>query len=157
MQDYIKNRSVQDSIVVLLLGLALGIHSGYSFFHAKVKAAWIMSPYLFPMLIACFAIGLSYSLFMEGKHQVMKEKNSGIEAAKPAPIKLKKVTVTIAFCLVYYAAMTVITFLPATALFLAAFMWYMGEHRLKVLIPLSLIMPVLLYVIFQLGLNVRLP
>ena len=34
MRNYVKNKSVQDSIAVLGLGLALGIFSVYSFFNS---------------------------------------------------------------------------------------------------------------------------
>lgn len=156
MRDYIKNKSVQDSIAVLALGLALGIFSVYSFFNAKVKAAWIMSPYLFPMLIAVFAICLAYCLFMEGKHQVDAEKAGGA-AAKADPIKLKSVVIVVAVSIIYYILMRVITFIPATALFLAALMWFMGERRWKVLIPVAIIAPLVIYAIFVWGLSVRLP
>ena len=157
MRDYIKNKSVQDSIAVLALGLALGIFSVYSFFNSKVKAAWIMSPYLFPMLIALFAIGLSYCLFMEGKHQVDAQKASGKEAAKAEAIKLKNVVAVVAISIVYYILMRVITFIPATVLFLAALMWFMGERRWKVLIPVAILAPLVIYAIFVWGLSVRLP
>ena len=156
MRDYIKNKSVQDSIVVLGLGLALGIFSIYSFFHSKVKAEWIMSPYLFPMLIAVFAIAMAYCLFMEGKHQVDAER-AGTPAVKGDPIKLKSVVIVVGLSILYYVLMRVITFIPATVLFLAALMWFMGERRWKVLIPVAVLAPLVIYALFALGLNVRLP
>ena len=156
MRDYIKNKSVQDSIVVLGLGLALGIFSIYSFFHSKVKAEWIMSPYLFPMLIALFAIAMAYCLFMEGKHQVDAER-AGAPVAKRDAIKLKSVVIVVGLSILYYVLMRVITFIPATVLFLAALMWFMGERRWKVLIPVAVLAPLVIYALFALGLNVRLP
>ena len=156
MRDYIKNKSVQDSIVVLVLGLALGIFSVYSFFNAKVKAAWIMSPYLFPMLIALFTICMAYCLFMEGKHQVDAEKAGG-QAAAADPIKLKNVVVVVIISVLYYILMRFISFIPATILFLAALMWFMGERRWKVLIPVAVVAPLVIYAIFAWGLSVRLP
>ena len=156
MRDYIKNKSVQDSVVVLGLGLALGIFSIYSFFHSKVKAEWIMSPYLFPMLIALFAIAMAYCLFMEGKHQVDAER-AGAPVAKRDAIKLKSVVIVVGLSILYYVLMRVITFIPATVLFLAALMWFMGERRWKVLIPVAVLAPLVIYALFALGLNVRLP
>ena len=156
MRDYIKNKSVQDSVVVLGLGLALGIFSIYSFFHSKVKAEWIMSPYLFPMLIALFAIAMAYCLFMEGKHQVDAER-AGAPVAKRDSIKLNSVVIVVGLSILYYVLMRVITFIPATVLFLAALMWFMGERRWKVLIPVAVLAPLVIYALFALGLNVRLP
>jgi len=152
-----KNKSVQDSIVVLGLGLALGCFSVYSFFHSKVKAAWIMSPYLFPMLIAVFTICIACCLFMEGKHQVDAQKTSGKEEIKAEPIKLKSVVAVVGISIIYYVLMRVITFIPATALFLAALMWFMGERKLKILIPVAILAPLAIYAIFAWGLSVRLP
>jgi len=157
LEKYIKNKSVQDSIVVLLLGLALGIFSIYSFFHSPVKAAWIMSPYLFPMLISLFTVALAYCLFMEGKHQVDQEEASGKSESKDEPIDLKKVFCIIGLSAAYDFLIPYLTFIPATALFLAALMWFMGERRLKVLVPLAILTPLALYAIFAMGLNVRLP
>ena len=156
MRDYIKNKSVQDSIVVLGLGLALGIFSIYSFFHSKVKAEWIMSPYLFPMLIAVFAIAMAYCLFMEGKHQVDAER-AGTPAVKGDSIKLKSVVIVVGLSILYYVLMRVITFIPATVLFLAALMWFMGERRWKILVLVAVLAPLVIYALFALGLNVRLP
>ena len=156
MRDYIKNKSVQDSVVVLGLGLALGIFSIYSFFHSKVKAEWIMSPYLFPMLIALFAIAMAYCLFMEGKHQVDAER-AGAPVANRDSIKLKSVVIVVGLSVIYYVLMRVITFIPATVLFLAALMWFMGERRWKVLVPVAVLAPLVIYALFALGLNVRLP
>jgi len=157
LREYFKNKSVQDSVVVFALGVALGVFSVYSFLNSKVKAAWIMSPYLFPMLIACFAVGLGYCLFMEGKHQVDADKAAGREAPKAEPIKLKNVVAVVAISIVYYILMRVITFIPATVLFLAALMWFMGERRWKVLIPVAILAPLVIYAIFVWGLSVRLP
>lgn len=154
MRNKLKNKYVQDGLVVLVLGLALGAFSLYNFFFSKVKSSWIMSPYLFPMLISVFAILLGLSLIYEAKRQAEAKDAPEKEGA---PIKLKNVLAVIGLGVIYYALMSFITFIPATVLFLAAMMWFMGERRLKVLIPLAVLVPVVLYVLFDLGLNVRLP
>lgn len=157
MQTYLKNKTVQDSAVVLLLGLALGLYSLYSFFHSKVKAAWIMSPYLFPMLIACFAVGLALCMFLEGKHQVDRELAAGAPAPAEGPIEAKKVLRVVEMSAAYCFLLPILSFVPATALFLYALMSFMGERRWKVRLSLALLIPLALYAMFALGLNVRLP
>lgn len=154
--NYLKNKTVQDGVVVLALGLALGTFSVYSFFHSKVKAAWIMSPYLFPMLIACFAVGLGFCLLLEGKHQMDPEAGSNAPAPKTS-IQLKPVLRVVEMSAAYCFLLPILTFIPTTALFLFALMSFMGENRWKVRLPLAVLTPLALYAIFALGLNVRLP
>lgn len=157
MQNYWKNKTVQDGVVVLALGLGLGLFSLYSFFHSRVKAAWIMSPYLFPMLIACFAVALALCMLLEGKHQVDRETFAGAPAPKAAPIQTKQVLRVVELSIAYYFLLPILTFIPATALFLNALMSFMGEQRWKVRLSLAVLTPLALYAIFTLGLNVRLP
>ena len=65
MRDHLKNKSIQDSIAVFLLGLALGIYSLIRFRSAAVQTRWILSPYLFPLLLSVFAIAATtlFALF----------------------------------------------------------------------------------------------
>lgn len=157
MRNDFKNRSIQDGIVVLMLGIALGIFSVYSFLHSPVKSEWILSPYLFPILLALFAVVLGYCLINEGRGQQKEAADSGVEVSAPAPVNMKKVAAVVAICIAYYALVAVVTFIPATIVFLFCLMWFMGERRWKWLIPLSVVTPLILYVIFAVGLSVRLP
>lgn len=157
MRDYWKNKTVQDSVVVLFLGLALGVYSLVSFHTATVQTAWIMSPYLFPLLLAVFALLLSLSLFAEGSHEVKEARKATEPGAKPAPLALKNVIVVIALSIVYYLLISVIHFIPASILFLAALIWYMGERKYVRIAVISIVMPLILYGLFAKLLNVRLP
>jgi len=109
------------------------------------------------MLLALFATALGYCLIVEGKNQQNKAAHTGTEVSVPAPISVKKVASVITICIAYYALVAVVTFIPATIVFLFCLMWFMGERRWKLLIPLSIITPLILYVIFAIGLSVRLP
>ena len=156
MREYIKNKNVQDSIVVLVLGLALGAYSLISFYTATVQTRWIMSPYLFPLLLSAFAILLSVSLFGEGRYEVSQAR-AGAAPAKPAALKLKNVLVVVLLGVAYYILTSLIHFIPASVIFLAALIWFMGERRWWLIAAVAVVMPLILYALFGLGLSVRLP
>jgi len=157
LNKYLKNRSVQDGGVVFLLGAALMVWSFYMKHHAAVQTEWMMSPYLFPIIVSCFALALGLALMFAGKGEVDKAAREGAEEKAAAPIHLKKVFGAILIAIVYYFLMEYLTFLPSTALFLAALMWYMGERRWKVIVPVAILAPLVLFAIFKFGLSVRLP
>lgn len=157
MRNYLKNKFMQDGLAVLILGLALGGFSLYSASASSAQCAWILSPYLFPMLISIFAILLGLSLMYEAKRQEAGKALPEPSAETAAPVRLKPVLAVIGLGGLYYVLLSVIPFCPATALFLAAMMWFLGERRAKILIPLALLVPVVLYALFSVGLNVRLP
>lgn len=157
MHNSLKNKYMQDGLAVLALGLALGAFSLYSFFTSSVKSAWIMSPYLFPMLVSIFAILLGLSLMYEARRQRLGKGASADDSSADTPVRLKNVLAVIAMGIAYYVLMSLITFIPATMLFLAAMMWFMGERRVKLLVPLVVLVPLVLYALFAMGLNVRLP
>ena len=156
MREYLKNKNVQDSIVVFLLGLALGIYSLVSFYTARVQTKWIMSPYLFPLLLSVLTILLSVSLFAEGRYEVAQAR-SGEVKAKSAPLKLKNVLVVVLMGIAYYVLISLIHFIPATIIFLAAMICFLGERRWWLIAIIAVAMPFILYALFQLALGVRLP
>lgn len=153
-----KNKSVQDSAVTLLCGAALAFYSLYRFYTAKVQTGWIMSPYLFPLLISVFALALAVSLFFEGRFEVRSAREQAEPAAETGPkINLGRAAVLVLICIAYFVLVSYIKFIPSTILFLAGLTWYLGERRKLVLILVPLITPFVLYVIFDVLLNVRLP
>ncbi len=156
MHDYLKNKNVQDSIVVLLLGLALGVYSLISFYTATVQTRWIMSPYLFPLLLSAFAILLSVSLFGEGRYEVSQAR-AGVVPDKPGRLMLGKVLVVVLMGVAYYVLLSLIRFIPASVIFLAALIRYLGERRWWMIAAVAIGTPLVLYALFGLALNVRLP
>lgn len=154
MSERLKNHKIQESILILFLGTALAVYSLYSFHTAAVQTSWIMSPYLFPLLLAVFTILIALSLLLEGIHECGAA--AGKETA-PGAFQLKSVAVVMLLCVVYAALLPYLNFVIATMLFLAAFIWYLGERRIWLVALISIVMPVLLYLIFAVGLSVRLP
>jgi hypothetical protein len=158
LHEYLKNKSVQDSIVALALGIALGVYSLYSYQSAVVRTDWIMSPYLFPLLLATFAVAIAFSLFMEGRFEVVtareKEGKTDVSVAR---MDIKKLLCVIGLGIAYVILINFITFIPASVLYLAAMIWLLGERRIWMVAAISVGMPLLLYVLFAVLLNVRLP
>ena len=62
MRDHLNNKTVREGLAVLTAGLALGVYSIISFRRSAVQTAWILSPWLFPMLLAVFAAALGAAL-----------------------------------------------------------------------------------------------
>lgn len=146
----LKRRKAQDAMAMLLLGAALTVHCAVQWRTAKVKAPWIMSPYLFPTVLGGAAVLLGLSLL---KTAAAEQREEG----PAAPIRLREVLAVLALSILYDILMTRIGFLPATALYLLAMIAFLGERRPLVLVPVAALTPLALYVIFKLGLGVRLP
>ena len=153
MSERLKNQKFQEGLVVLLLGIALGGYSLYMFRTAAVKTSWIMSPYLFPLLLSVFTILVSLSLLLEAIHEMRTTAGSGGKGK----MNLKSVAVVMLLCIAYAALLPHLGFILTSMLFLAAFIWFLGERRIWLVAAISLVMPLLLYGIFGVLLSVRLP
>ena len=152
MKKYLQNSNIQDGVVVFVLGLALFCYSMYS--HATgIPVEWKMSPYLFPCLLSVFAVLLAVSLLADGYHEI----RSGEGSAGKAPVNLLRVAVIVALALAYYFLLPVLTFIPATILFLAVFISYLGERRWWLTALISVAAAGILYFLFGVCLNVMLP
>ncbi len=68
-----------------------------------------------------------------------------------------KVVFFIVSCSVYLAVLTRLGFIPSTALFIAAVSWFLGVRKMKTLIGVAVIVPLVLYLLFQVLLEVPLP
>ena len=155
MRGGLKNKTIQDGAAVLLAGLALGVYSLVSFRRAAVQTAWILSPWLFPMLLAVFAALLGAALL--GGCRGTAERRDEQRAGKPDGRRARRVFITALMAAAYCALLPLIRFLPATALFLAAMMLFLGERRWWVIAAVAVAAPLVLYALFALGLGVRLP
>lgn len=153
MSEQLKNQKFREGLVILLLGIALGVYSLYQFYTAAVKTSWIMSPYLFPLLLSAFTVLVSLSLLLEAVHELRaaaKEDGKG-------KMSLKNVAVVMLLCIAYAVLLPHLGFIFASMLFLAALIWFLGERKIWLLAAISVVMPLLLYVIFGVLLSVRLP
>lgn len=173
MKKYLKNKNIQDAIVVLGLGIALLIYSLYMQSHARVRTDWSMSPYLFPLLLASLTILMSFSLFADGRYEIRhsdkKEEEKGVslsdftddsaeaDKSKEGRKNLLKAGAVVLFSVAYMYLVNLVHFIPATIVFLAALIWFLGEKKWWKIALIAVLMPLALYAIFALGLSVRLP
>ena len=147
---HLKHPKFREGLLILCLGLILGIYSVCSFRTAVVQTSWIMSPYLFPLFLSVLTVLISLSLLWEGMREC------GTEHASHRP-KVKQTGIVLLLCILYAALLPHLSFLPATILFLAVLIRYLGEKRLRIVVPVAVFTPLLLYLIFAVGLSVRLP
>ncbi len=145
MRSLLNNQNRRDSAAVLLAGLTLGGWSLYRLHSAAVKTAWILSPWLFPLLLSVMALLLAAALWTE------KEENKRQERAWRLPLAVLLISAA------YAALLPLLRFLPASALYLAALLRLLGERRWWLIALIAVLLPLLLYALFGLGLQVRLP
>ena len=154
MRKHLKNKCIQDGAFLLLAGLALGAYCLIRQADPTVKRDLLLSPWLFPLLLAAFAVLLGLSLLAEGRRELRRE---NVTPAPPAPHDLGRLAAVLLSGLAYAALLPLLRFLPATALYLAAAMLLLGERRAWLIAVLALSVPPALYALFALALNVRLP
>ena len=153
VREQLKNKTFREGLAVLAAGLALGAYSLVSFRRSAVQTAWILSPWLFPMLLAVFAALLGAALLSGG----LRETDGNRDAGKPDGRRALRVLAAALMVAAYCALLPLIRFLPATALFLAGMMLFLGERRWWVIAAVAVAAPLVLYALFALGLGVRLP
>lgn len=156
MREQLKNKTFREGLAVLAAGLALGAYSLISFRRSAVQTAWILSPWLFPMLLAAFAAALGAALLGGGLRETAEPRDEQ-SADKPDGRRALRVLAVTLMVAAYCALLPFIRFLPATALFLAGMMLFLGERRWWVIAAVAVAAPLVLYALFALFLGVRLP
>ena len=156
MREQLKNKTFREGLAVLAAGLALGAYSLISFRRSAVQTAWILSPWLFPMLLAVLAAALGAALLGGGCRETAESRDAARAKAWNERGALRVLAVMLMVA-AYCALLPIIRFLPATALFLAGMMLFLGERRWLVIAAVAVAAPLLLYALFALGLGVRLP
>lgn len=151
-KQYIYNKNIQDALLFFILAAALMVYALVNHY-STANLEWKTSPYLFPVLIAVFIGALSFSLLADGIRQLKESK----EDSKTTVVNWKGVVYTIAASVIYYGIMRIVTFVPATILFLVAMLVYLGERRIWVVGLVSIVSALSIYAIFGVLLNVMLP
>lgn len=155
MRRFLKTRA--DGLVVTLLGIAFLAYSVDQFRAMSRKVNWIMSPYLFPMIVAGMAILLGIGIIVESRGKDEKQAKAEAEGGRSTLRRALDVVLVIAMAVLYEIALPYTGFIPATAVFLAVMVLFLGERRWYIFVPVAVLTPLILYAIFRLGLNVRLP
>lgn len=155
LRRFLKTRA--DGLVVTLLGIAFLAYSVDQFRAMSRKVNWIMSPYLFPMIVAGMAILLGIGIIVESRRKDEKQAKADAEGGRSTLRRALDVVLVIAMAVLYEIALPYTGFIPATAVFLAVMVLFLGERRWYIFVPVAVLTPLILYAIFRLGLNVRLP
>ena len=155
LRRFLKTRA--DGLVVTLLGIAFLAYSVDQFRAMSRKVNWIMSPYLFPMIVAGMAILLGIGIIVESRGKDEKQAKADAEGGRSTLRSALDVVLVIAMAVLYEIALPYTGFIPATAVFLAVMVLFLGERRWYIFVPVAVLTPLILYAIFRLGLNVRLP
>lgn len=150
LKKYLSNNNVQESILFMTGAVILLVYALQN--HYSVNVEWKMSPYLFPVLISVFLIFLSISLFCDGLHQIREDKSE-----KMSKNKWFSALVIVVAAVLYYVLLPIITFIPATILFLVAMFLFLGERKWWLIAVLSITTAVAIYFIFGTLLHVMLP
>lgn len=160
-ENVFRQEGVKKELIQCLLfsgaGIGLMIYSLY--YHGNAGIEWVMSPYLFPLLISIFLIFLAVGLLAE-VHRLAKVESikKGATNAQISPkIEWKKLSITLSMIIIYYFAMPMIGFLISGFLFLVGMFWLLGERRIWLIALLAVGTPLILYGVFHELLHVMLP
>lgn len=152
LKRFFLTKDIQEGILFLLLSVWLHTHALTSF-QKDFTNEWALSPFLFPRVAAIGFLILGLSIFVGGFKSF---RTAEAEEAKQDG-SWKALLICIAFVIGYYLVLPLITFLPATILFLAVFMFYLGERGPVILVAVPATAAGFLYVAFGILLNVQLP
>jgi hypothetical protein len=149
-----KSRTLPESLLFFALGAALLGHSLKEHYGGPT-VEWKLSPYLFPVMVGVFLVLLSVALFSEG----LRELRVPHPDAAPAPATGagKAVAVTVGMAVGYYLVLPRLHFIPATVIFLAALIFFLGERRLWLLGLVAVVSTLAIWGIFGRALGVLLP
>jgi len=129
----------------------------------------VMSPDFFPRAVAIFVILMSLILALQnilvsGSKKRYPDQNverklpqEGKDNDKIRKLKIIKICVAIFLLFMYFQAVSLIGILPSSAIFLLAFSFLYGERRFKIIIPLAVFLPIILYFFFTRLANIPLP
>lgn len=147
----LKRGNVQDGLAMLLLSSALLFHCLVKAGTMRQKTAFFMSPYFFPIILSGCGMLLGVLLTISG---LCGKQNTKISQGE---VRMADFAIILALTIAYDALLPHLGFVPATALYLILSIFWLGERRVFILLPVSLATPFVLTLIFRTGLGVRLP
>ena len=139
-----KNSDTGSGLFLVVLGIVGVIYTQAQNFRSTVG----LSPGFFPtfLFIAIGICGLILTL-----------KSFKLEKADFPKFKWGRLAAIIAMLAVYIVVMDFIGFIIATIVFLFASMWFYGETRIKILVPVSLVVTAVIYLLWTFVFNIPLP
>ncbi len=155
-KSLLMNSNFQDALFVGICSVSLLVYSLYHHNFDRNTTEWKTSPFLFPTLISVFGLLLVASLLADAFQDMKAEEPAGDTEGR-AKKNIKGALVFIAASMAYYVLLPLVHFIPATILYLAGLFVYLGERKWWKILLLSVITTGAVYVLFGMGLNVRLP
>lgn len=150
----IKNKDILDGILLSIISIFFIKES----FKLHGNNQWALSPALFPLIVASLVLIFSIIQIIKSinNKNIVKEENMNKEK-KMNKENIKKLILVILISFAYLLILPKLHFLISSILYLAIFMYILGERNLKILILVSIITPVLIQYVFGTILNVYLP
>jgi len=156
-----KNLKKEGIQCLLFFGIGVGLMIYSLYQHSCFNIDWVMSPYLFPLLISVFLLLLAFGLAAETMRDTKAETEQAEMGNRESPnskgIYRRQFFLSVAGILVYYLTMPYLGFIFSSLLFLAAMFWLLGERRWQLILLLSAGITFVLYGIFHGLLHVMLP
>lgn len=139
-----KNRESVEGLILSVLSIfflreSLKLHN---------NQAWALSPALFPLIITLLALLFSLSLIFKGLRKSTVYENQG---------DMKIMLLVVALSFLYLILLEKLHFFLSTVLYLAGFIFILGERRWWLIGILSIIVPLSIQYIFGNLLGVLLP
>lgn len=150
--DLRRNSDIQEGSLIFALALGLAVYSLRNHY-GTAGLEWKLSPYMFPFLISIFLGALSFSLIADGLYKI---RTSATSSRKATPL-WKRSVLMFFIAIAYFLIMNLLSFIPATMLFLVVSFLFLGERRLWLIGVLSIATSVIIYVLFDVLLHVMLP
>jgi len=105
---------------------------------------------MFPVAISIFAIVLATILLLKTYFKWGKQEELDFTGTKMAILMA-------AFLVAYVALIEAVGFYLATPFYLYITMWVLGQRRKKLMLTISIVMPLLVYLFFDLILGMQIP
>lgn len=105
---------------------------------------------MFPVAISIFAIVLATILLLKTYFKWGKQEELDFTGTKMAMLMA-------ALLIAYVALIEVVGFYLATPFYLYITMWVLGQRRKKLMLTISIVMPLLVYLFFDLILGMQIP
>lgn len=141
---YKKKNCIHTYILVIFLYL-----SGFLFF-LETNTIKDYGARIFPYVISISVI-LSATIILLRTYYNLGKKENYVDFSGTAFVLFIVVLI-----LCYIGLINIIGFYVSTSLFLYVFMWLLGQKNIKLILLLSLLIPILIYLFFDLSLGVRL-
>lgn len=141
-------------IVSVVFGLLLIVLIIPTQINLAKNTPWYNQPRFFPYVISGIFILMGVLLYLSG---VKKKGRTDQDTYSVELQGGKMVLITLGLVFLYVLSLSFLPYIPCTVVGLGILMWLFGQRDLKKLIPVSVLLPVLIYFSFTYLLKLKLP